>query len=115
MANLRARQSMFISMLIGGEIVFTGKEIGAAHARAREQGLNDAHFDMFLKLFRAAFYCTSCQRASRAFATSAGSPIEGVANCFRSVAFFSRTCRMKLLPLFSVSPQSGNAPAAMDL
>jgi hemoglobin len=53
-ANLRARQSMFISMLVGGQIVFTGKEIGAAHARAREQGLNDANFDTFLKLFRAA-------------------------------------------------------------
>jgi hypothetical protein len=45
---------------------------------------------------------------------SAGSPIEDVANCFRSVAFFSRTWRKRLLPLFSVSPQSGNAPAAMD-
>lgn len=54
MANLRARQTMFISMLTGGQIVFTGKEMGTAHARAREQGLNDAHFDTFLKLFRAA-------------------------------------------------------------
>lgn len=54
MANLHARQSMFISMLIGGQIVFTGKEIGAAHARAREQGLNDTHFDTFLRLFRSA-------------------------------------------------------------
>jgi hemoglobin len=54
MATLHARQSMFISMLVGGEIVFTGKEISAAHARAREQGLNDGHFDTFLKLFRAA-------------------------------------------------------------
>jgi hemoglobin len=54
MANLRARQSMFISMLVGGEIVFTGKEIGAAHARTRERGMNDAHFETFLKLFRAA-------------------------------------------------------------
>jgi truncated hemoglobin YjbI len=54
MANLHARQSMFISMLVGGQIVFTGKEIGAAHARARKQGLNNVHFDTFLKLFRAA-------------------------------------------------------------
>jgi hemoglobin len=54
MAQLRARQSMFISMLLGGRIVYTGKDIAAAHAHAREQGLNDAHFDRFLKHFREA-------------------------------------------------------------
>ena len=54
MAQLRARQSMFISMLLGGRVVYTGKDIHAAHARAREEGLNDAHFDTFLKHFRAA-------------------------------------------------------------
>jgi hemoglobin len=52
--NQKARQSMFISMLVGGEAVYTGKEIGAAHARARQQGLNDTHFGTFLKHFRAA-------------------------------------------------------------
>lgn len=54
MAQLRARQSMFLSMLLGGRIVYTGKDIAAAHARAREQGLNDEHFDRFLKYFREA-------------------------------------------------------------
>jgi len=54
MANLRSRQSMFISMLLGGQIVYTGKEIGAAHAHARIQGLNDTHYDKFLKHFREA-------------------------------------------------------------
>ena len=54
MAQLRARQSMFISMLLGGRIVYTGKDIAAAHARAREQGLNDGHFDRFLRHFREA-------------------------------------------------------------
>jgi hemoglobin len=49
-----ALQSMFISMLLGGRVVYTGKEVGAAHAVAREKGLNDAHFDSFLKHFRAA-------------------------------------------------------------
>ena len=52
--HLRARQSMFISMLLGGRIVYTGKEIGAAHAHSRELGLNDTHFDTFLVHFRAA-------------------------------------------------------------
>jgi hemoglobin len=54
MAELRARQSMFISMLLGGRIVYTGKDIHAAHAHAREQGLNDGHFDRFLGHFPKA-------------------------------------------------------------
>ncbi len=54
MANLQARQSMFVSMLLGGRVVYTGKEIGEAHARARMQGLTDVHFDAFLEHFRAA-------------------------------------------------------------
>ena len=45
---------MFISMLLGGRIVYTGKDIHAAHAHAREQGLNDGHFDRFLGHFRKA-------------------------------------------------------------
>jgi truncated hemoglobin YjbI len=45
---------MFISMVLGGRVAYKGKDITAAHAHAREQGLNDAHFDAFLKHFRAA-------------------------------------------------------------
>ena len=54
MAQLRARQSMFISMLLGGRVVYTGKDIHAAHAHARVQGLNDGHFDRFVGHFREA-------------------------------------------------------------
>jgi len=54
MARLRPRQSMFISMLLGGRIVYTGKDIAAAHAYARAAGLKDGHFDSFLKHFREA-------------------------------------------------------------
>jgi len=54
MAELCARQSMFISMILGGRIVYTGQDIAAAHAHAREQGLNDGHFDRFLQHFREA-------------------------------------------------------------
>lgn len=54
MAHLRSRQSMFISMLLGGRVVYTGKDIHEAHAYARNHGLNDTHFDAFLKHFRAA-------------------------------------------------------------
>ena len=53
MAHLRSRQVMFITMLLGGG-VYTGKDIHTAHAQSRDQGLNDAHFDLFLKHFGAA-------------------------------------------------------------
>jgi hemoglobin len=54
MAQLRTRQSMFISMLLGGTVVYTGKDIAEAHAHARQQGLNDVNFDRFLNHFREA-------------------------------------------------------------
>src|SRR5260370_25055008 len=54
MAHLRARQRMFISMLLAGRAVYTGNDIHAAHAHARDQGLNDGHFDRFLAHFREA-------------------------------------------------------------
>lgn len=54
MAHLRSGQSMFISMLVGGRVVYTGKDINAAHAHARAQGLTGEHLDVFLKHFRAA-------------------------------------------------------------
>ena len=54
MAQLCSRQSMFISMLLGGRVVYTGKDLHVAHAHAREQGLNDGHFDRFLRHFREA-------------------------------------------------------------
>lgn len=53
MAHLRSRQIMLISMLLGGG-VYTGKDIHGTHALARDHGLNDAHFDLFLKHLRAA-------------------------------------------------------------
>jgi hemoglobin len=54
MAQLRARQSMFTSMLLGGQIDYTGKDLAAAHRHARARGLNDTHFDQFLEHFRQA-------------------------------------------------------------
>ena len=53
MAHLRSRQTMLISMLLGGR-VYTGKNIRDAHARSRDCGLTDAHFDLFLQHFRAS-------------------------------------------------------------
>ncbi len=54
MAKLREGQSMFVSMLLGGRVVYTGKNIGSAHESSRLRGLSDAHFDAFLAHFRAA-------------------------------------------------------------
>ncbi len=54
LSHLRARQSMFVSMVLGGRIVYTGKEIGAAHAQARKLGMDSTHFDTILKHFRGA-------------------------------------------------------------
>jgi hemoglobin len=54
MAQLRARYSMFISMLVGGQNVYTGEDIAAAHMHARAKGLNDRHYDRFLEHFRQA-------------------------------------------------------------
>ena len=52
--QLRSHQSMFISMLVGGRVVYTGKEISAAHAGARARGLGNAIFDNFVAHFREA-------------------------------------------------------------
>jgi hemoglobin len=52
--HLSARQSMFISMLLGGRTVYTGKDIRAAHDQARGMGMNESHFETFLNHFRAA-------------------------------------------------------------
>jgi truncated hemoglobin YjbI len=35
-------------------VVYTGKGIRAAHEHARDQGLNDLHFDRFVRHFRDA-------------------------------------------------------------
>ena len=54
MATLRARQVMFVSMLLGGSRSFTGRDLTAAHAGARAEGLTDAHFDALLGHFDAS-------------------------------------------------------------
>lgn len=56
MAHLRVGQSMFVSMLLGGKVVYSGKEIGSAHAQARAKGLTAEHFDRFLMHFREALH-----------------------------------------------------------
>ena len=54
MTHLRAHQKMFISAFVGGQEEYSGRDIAAVHARLRARGLNDTHFDAFLRHFRAA-------------------------------------------------------------
>ena len=51
MDMLRARQAMFLTMLVGGSRSFNGRDLTTAHAGARAQGLNDADFDALLAHF----------------------------------------------------------------
>ena len=52
--GLFARQSMFVSMLVGGKKLYTGKSLTLAHAGSRLKGMTDVHFDTMLDHFRAA-------------------------------------------------------------
>jgi hemoglobin len=51
MDNLRARQAMFLTMLLGGTRSFTRIALDAAHAGARAEGMTDSDFDTLLSLF----------------------------------------------------------------
>jgi truncated hemoglobin YjbI len=44
---------MFVSALLGGPEPYAGRDVVAIHAQLQPR-LNDAHFDAFLKHFRAA-------------------------------------------------------------
>jgi len=52
MDGLRAKQVMFLSMLLGGYKGFARPDIHGAHAKSRREGLTDAHFDAFVAHFR---------------------------------------------------------------
>jgi hemoglobin len=54
MDHLRSRQAMFLTMLVGARKKYTGKDIATAHARPRQQGMNDEDFDALLKHFEDA-------------------------------------------------------------
>jgi hemoglobin len=54
MEGLRERQSMFVSMLLGGRVVYTGRNIHDAHMKPRKMGITEVHFSAFLRHFRAA-------------------------------------------------------------
>jgi two-component system, chemotaxis family, sensor kinase CheA len=45
MASLQKMQTSFLTMALGGESDYSGKDLRSAHAHLVEGGLNDAHFD----------------------------------------------------------------------
>lgn len=52
MKGVRAKQMMFLTMLLSGDEGFGKPDIHAAHAGSRMEGLSDAHFDAFVGHFR---------------------------------------------------------------
>ena len=54
MEGLRAKQVMFLIMLLGRTPTFSGPDLRSAHAAARAQGLADEHFDALLGHFEAS-------------------------------------------------------------
>jgi hemoglobin len=47
------KQKVFLTMVLGGPIRFTGKELRDAHRRlVQDQGLNDSHFDRVIEHLR---------------------------------------------------------------
>ena len=52
--GLRAKQSMFLTMLLGGIDSLGRPDVRRAHTEPRKQGLTDAHVTSFFTHFRAA-------------------------------------------------------------
>ena len=45
MERQAAKQKAFLTMVLGGPVAYTGKDMRAAHAHLVTRGLSDAHFD----------------------------------------------------------------------
>src|SRR3954468_14992773 len=45
-----AKQKGFLTMVFGGPVAYTGKDMRAGHARLVAMGLNDSHFDAVVEL-----------------------------------------------------------------
>jgi hemoglobin len=53
MAHLRKHARAFLTMAFGGPNHYKGRDLRSAHNRPRGQGLNEAHFDVFMGHFRS--------------------------------------------------------------
>lgn len=48
-----AKQKAFLTMVFGGPVAYTGKDMRAAHVRLVQMGMNDSHFDAVVELLGA--------------------------------------------------------------
>jgi hemoglobin len=46
------KQKAFLTMVFGGPVAYTGKDMRAGHAHLLERGLNDSHVDVVIELLR---------------------------------------------------------------
>ena len=53
MARLRKHARAFLTMAFGGPNHYKGRDLRAAHQRPRGQGMNEAHFEVFMGHFRS--------------------------------------------------------------
>lgn len=49
-----AKQKAFLTMVFGGPVAYSGKDMRAGHAHLVARGLNDSHFDAVLELLTAS-------------------------------------------------------------
>lgn len=49
-----AKQKAFLTMVFGGPVTYSGKDMRKGHASLVERGLNDSHFDAVLELLAAS-------------------------------------------------------------
>ncbi|WP_290648761.1 group 1 truncated hemoglobin [Aquisalimonas sp.] len=50
--RIKARQKDFLAMAFGGPNRYNGRNLHAAHERARQQGLDEEGYDVFMSHFR---------------------------------------------------------------
>ena len=56
MARLRKHARAFLTVAFGGPNHYQGRDLRAAHTRARGHGLNDALFEVFMGHFRSTLH-----------------------------------------------------------
>ena len=49
-----AKQKAFLTMVFGGPVAYTGRDMRAGHSHLVQRGLNDTHFDAVLELLAAS-------------------------------------------------------------
>ena len=50
-----AKQKSFLTMVFGGPVAYTGKDMSAGHAHLVKRGLNDSHVDAVIEILGKAF------------------------------------------------------------